>query len=158
MAAIIGEAAYIMKRITIDVKIRHTEEYYHELLVLHGNHSHFLLPRIHILLKTRTQVTYNPLTPPLYFLGEGWYEMIPGPETAYAPIGLHPQSDPTWKCISPASLTNNGIYPVERPAILNTIARSAVGQPIAIQGLSIISFLDENAVAELTRITWNTLW
>lgn len=80
---------------------------------------------------------------------------------------------PNWKYISPGSLATSGIYseqdlaelrdhimfPAERPAMLNTLARGMMGQPTAMHGGgSFANFLDEAAVEKIALSAWTKFW
>ena len=78
---------------------------------------------------------------------------------------------PTWEYINPAELATNGIYsdqeldqireriifPVERPAELNDIAREMRGYPSSNKEGSLFKLLNED-VEKLVDNTWNKMW
>lgn len=49
-------------------------------------------------------------------------------------------------------------FPMERPAILNTIARKIEGKPTVQQGGKMIHLLDEDTIKEIAESAWSTLW
>jgi len=74
--------------------------------------------------------------------------------------------------ISPGSLATNGIYsqkdlkdlrnhimfPAERLALLNTIARGIMGQTISINGGSISNLFDEATIEKIAATAWDKFW
>lgn len=63
MASVSGEVVYLMKCIPVEVSIRRTEKCYLQLPVSRGNDSLFLTPKSHILMKTGTKISCNPMMP-----------------------------------------------------------------------------------------------
>lgn len=172
MAVTAGEVVHIIKCTPVDVKIHHLKECYSELPVQRGNETYFLSPRTHILIKTGTQISCNRVIPPMYFLNDGWYRMIPTPEHTLPPTIMKPMTKPTWHYTNPGSLAASGIYsdkdlenlrdhimfPAEKSGILNTMARGATGEPTVSQGISISHLLDEHSIQKITENTWNKIW
>ncbi|RLU21202.1 hypothetical protein DMN91_005575 [Ooceraea biroi] len=110
MAVISGEVVHIIKCIPVDVKIQHVKECYSQLPVQWNNNTYFLSPRTHILIKTGTQITCSRVIPPMYFLHDGWYRMLPTPERTLPPTIIKPLTKPTWHYTNPGSLADSGIY------------------------------------------------
>lgn len=172
MAVIGGEVAYLVKCIPVEVKIRPTVECWNELPVAKGNFSFHLKPRTHILQKSGTQVTCNPLIAPTYMLDGEWYSFIPALQRAIPPDVIKPATTPTWRYNNLQSLATSGIYtqdelkqlrdrimfPAERPAILNSIARGMVGTPTISQGGSISNLFDEKAINKIVNSAWDRTW
>lgn len=50
------------------------------------------------------------------------------------------------------------MVPIERPAILNTIARGAIGQNIVPLGISIYKLIDEEALRKSFQRAWEKLY
>jgi len=106
-----------------------------------------------------TQITCNSLAPPMYLLGEidAWYKLMPKPVETLVPTTTKPLTKPTWKYFSPGALATSGIYsqedleelknhimfPAERPAVLNTVARGIMGQSKLLYRESIFNFIDD---------------
>ena len=79
---------------------------------------------------------------------------------------------PTWEYVSPAELATNGIYteqeldqirerimfPVERSAVLNDIAREIRGHPLGDNEGSLLKLLNEDAITKIASNTWNKMW
>jgi hypothetical protein len=172
MAVVAGEVVHIIKCIPVEVRIRRTQECYHQLPVVKANQSYYLSPRTHILLKTGTQLDCNSFVPPMYLLGDGWYKLLPGPVETIPPIIMKPMTQPTWKYTSPSSLATSGIYtdedlsklrehimfPAERASVLDIVARGVAGQAIANQGISLSNMLDERSIRQIVDSTWNRIW
>lgn len=165
MAVVAGEVAHVIKCIPVEVKLRRTEECYHHLPVSRENDTLFISPRTHILLQTGTQISCNPMVPPMYQFQGAWYKLIPSPTETLAPQKVAPMTKLTWKYTSPGELAISGIYtqadldnmrenilfPAERAAILNTIARGISGYPTQSQGTSFTHLLDEEALEKISR-------
>ena len=85
---------------------------------------------------------------------------------------MKPLTKPTWKYVSPGSLATSGIYtetdleelrdhimfPAERPAVLNTVARGVMGRSTSLQEGSISNLLDKNAIEKIAVSTWQKFW
>jgi len=141
MALLAGEVIHIIKCVPVEVKLARTQECYEQLPVIWNNQTYFLTPQTHILMRQGTQITCNSLAPPMYLLGDAWYKLMPKPVETLAPTIMKPLTKPTWKYISPGALATSGIYsqedleelkdhimfPAERPAVLNTVARRIMG-------------------------------
>lgn len=173
MALLSGEVIHIIKCVPVEVKVAQTNECYDQLPVIRENRTQFLTPQTHILMRQGTQITCNLFAPPMYLLGDAWYRLTPKPIHTLAPITIRPMTAPNWKYISPGSLATSGIYseqdleelrdhimfPAERPAMLNTLARGMMGQPTAmLGGGSFANFLDEVAVEKIALSAWTKFW
>ncbi|XP_070529907.1 uncharacterized protein [Cardiocondyla obscurior] len=172
MAVISGEVVHIIKCTPVDVKIQHIKECYSELPVLKNNETYFLSPRTHILTKTGTQISCNRVIPPMYYLNDEWYRMIPTPERTLPPTTIKPMTKPTWHYTNPGSLAASGIYsekdlehlrdhimfPAERPALLNTVARGVMGEPTTVHGGLISNLMDEASIEKVATSAWNRMW
>ena len=99
--------------------------------------TYFLNPRTHILKSLVTQILCNRLLPSHYFIGGKWYKILPLATEAEQLTIIKPMTKPTWEYINSAELATNCIYteqeldqlrerimfPVEKPALLNDLAR-----------------------------------
>ncbi|XP_023288930.1 uncharacterized protein LOC111674084 [Orussus abietinus] len=79
---------------------------------------------------------------------------------------------PTWTYRSPGALATSGIYdeseleelrdhimfPAERPAVLNTVARGIMGQPVVLPSGSISNLLDETTLNRIVESAWDKTW
>lgn len=173
MALLSGEVIHIIKCVGIEVKVAHTKECYEQLPVIRENQTQFLTPQTHILLRQGTQVSCNSFTPSMYLLGDAWYRFTPTPVHTVPPLTMKPMTKPTWKYVSAGSLATSGIYsendltelrdhimfPAERPAMLNTLARGMMGQPTVMHGGgSFANFLDEASVEKIAISAWKKFW
>ncbi|XP_070512818.1 uncharacterized protein [Cardiocondyla obscurior] len=172
MAVSTGEVIHIIKCVPTEVKIASTEECYDQLPVIRGNETYFLTPQTHILLQQGTQINCNPLAPAMFRLDNSWYKFLPRPVESVRPTVMKPMTRPTWKYVSPGSLATSGIYtqtdlddlknhimfPAERPAILNTLARGIMGEPTLIQGGSISNLIDKASIERIAISTWQKFW
>ncbi|EZA60625.1 hypothetical protein X777_14435 [Ooceraea biroi] len=136
------------------------------------NQSYFLTPQTHVLLRQGIQISCNPLAPTMYLLGNSWYKLAPRPVDTLPPVIMKPLTKPTWKYINPGSLATSGIYteqdletlrdhimfPAERPAVLNTVARGVMGRPTTLHGGSIANLLDETSIEKIAISTWEKFW
>ena len=89
-----------------------------------------------------------------------------------SPAILKPHSEPTWKYTSPQDLATDGIYnqenfdrlresimfPVQKSAFLNDIAREINGQSIDGEEGTMGKLLNENSVKKLVESTWMKVW
>ncbi|RLU25508.1 hypothetical protein DMN91_001664 [Ooceraea biroi] len=172
MALLAGEVIHIIKCVPVEVKVLHTKECYNQLPVIRANRTFFLTPQTHVLLKQGTQTSCNLLASTMYFLGDSWYKLPPKPVATVPPITIKPLTKPTWKYISPGSLATSGIYTdedlknlrdhimfsAERPAVLNTVARSVMSRTSTLHEGSIANLLDEASIEKIAISTWTKFW
>jgi len=85
---------------------------------------------------------------------------MPKPVETLAPTIIKPLIKPTWKYISLGAFATNGIYsqedleelkyhimfPAERSAVLNTVARGIMGQSTLLYGGSISNLIDKVSI------------
>lgn len=117
-------------------------------LVPRENRTYFLTPQTHVLMWQYAQVSCNFFAPAMYLLRDSWYKSMPKPVYRLAsPTVIKPMTWPTWKYVSPDLLATSEIYTddndldelrdhimilAKRPAVLNTVAKSLMGQPTTI--------------------------
>ncbi|KAM0736910.1 hypothetical protein ACS0PU_000003 [Formica fusca] len=108
----------------------------------------------------------------MYKIYNTWYRLMPKPVESMAPPMIHPLTKPTWKYVSPTSLATSGIYtnedldrlrdhimfPMEKPSMLSTIARGAMGQEIPAGSLSLINLFDEKTLDQIAESAGMRLW
>lgn len=171
-AVIAGEVIHLIKCVPVECKIRHTEDCYNELPVTHKNQSYFLLPRSRILTRKGTPRDCHGLLPAMYRIQDTWFKMTTRPEETVAPPIIQPLTEPSWKYVSPDSLATSGIYtsedldrlrdhimfPVEKPSMLNTIARGAMGQNIPAGSISMLNLLDEKSLEHIAESAGRRVW
>ena len=167
-----GEVVHIVKCVPVEVKVQHGSYCYAELEVTRNNHTFFLTPRTHILKQTGTKMPCNSLLPSYYFIGNAWYKILPSPTEAITPTIIRPMSKPTWTYINPAELATSGVYnqhdldqlrerimfPMERPGLLNDIAREISGHTLDNEESSLNKLLNENAIEKIVNSTWHKFW
>lgn len=173
MAVNAGEAMHIVKCIPVEVVLRKTKECYLELPVTLRNTSLFISPKSRILAKygTRRECSYN--LPTLYRIEDTWIQLTPEPHVQpLAPQQLQPMTKMTWTYLTPGSLATSGIYsqadidklrdhimfPAEKPAVLNSIARGMAGYNQGTEDLSAYNLLDEDALNRIAKTTASKLW
>lgn len=172
MAVTAGEVAHIIKCIPVEVSIRRPTECYTELPVIHRNNSLFLSPKSRILSKFGTQRECSTILPVMYQIEGTWYRFTPGPIENLPPETIKPNTQPLWRYLTPGKLATSGIYsesdieelrdhimfPAERPALLNTIARGMSGQQIPDGSISMYNLLDEQTLTRIVESTTTKVW
>lgn len=172
MALTAGEVVHIVKCVPVDVVIEHGKICYEELQVSRNNQSYYLTPRTHILKSQGTQVDCNRVLPSFYKVDEGWVKILPEPTETSAPTMIKPLTKPTWKYINPSSLANHGIYtqeeldklsyqlmfPIEREAMINNMAREINGQVLDNRDGTIAKLLNERTINQIIESTWIKMW
>lgn len=167
-----GEVIYIIKCVPIQCRVRKTESCYNELPVTYKNSSYYLLPRSRILSKTGTVRDCNELLPSLFKVDNTWYRAMTSLVETLPPPTIQPLTQPAWKYVSPDTLATSGIYtpedldrlrdhimfPVEKPSMLNTIARGAMGQDVPRGSISMINLLDEESLDHIAESAGKRLW
>lgn len=173
MAVAAGEAIHIVKCIPVDTLVRKTPECYHELPVTVRNASFFLTPKSRLLTKFGTvrECTYE--LPTLYLIEDTWIQFTPDPHVREVkPQQLKPLTSLSWKYLTPGSLATSGIYaqkdtdrlrnrimfPAEKPALLNLMARGMTGQPVKDGSVSIYNLLDEASLQKIAETTASRIW
>jgi len=85
---------------------------------------------------------------------------------------IQPLTRPAWKYVSPAGLATSGIYssedldrlrdhimfPVEKPQMLNTIARGAMGQDLPPGSVSMMNLFDDQTLEKIAESAGARLW
>ncbi|XP_071577514.1 uncharacterized protein [Temnothorax nylanderi] len=172
MALLAGEVIHIIKCVPVEVKLVHTQECYEQLPVMFNNKTSFLTPQTHVLLRQGTQINCNSFAPPMYLLGDSWYKITPRPIETLAPTVIKPMTKTTWKYTSPGALATSGIYtqkdledlkdhimfPAERPAVLNTVARGVMGESTVLSGGSFANLIDEASIEKIALSAWENFW
>lgn len=171
-AILAGEAIHLIKCVPVECRIRQVDTCYNELPVTHQNQSLFLSPRSRILTRSGTPKDCNELLPTMYHIHNTWYRLLPKPTESLAPPIIQPLTKPSWKYVSPSSLATSGIYthedinrlrdhimfPMEKPSMLNTIARGAMGQEIPAGSFSMLNLLDEKTLDHIAESAGARLW
>lgn len=167
-----GEVIHIIKCVPVECKLRRTDTCYNELPVTYRNHSLYLQPRSRILSRTGTPRDCNELLPNLFRIDTTWYRLAGSISESLPPPTIQPLTKPSWKYVSPDALATSGIYtpedldrlrdhimfPVEKPSMLNTIARGAMGQEIPKGTIAMINLLDEASLDHIAENAGKRLW
>lgn len=95
MAVTAGEVIDIIKCIPVEVKLTHVDRCYNELPVRRKDTIMSMTPRTHILKSKGTEVSYNPVVPSYYLVGDVWYTFLPKPHSGNAPNIIKTISQPT---------------------------------------------------------------
>lgn len=171
-AVVSGEVVHLVKCVPVDCALRHVDECYDELPVTHRNISLFLQPRSRILTRTGTRRDCSELLPLMYRIHGTWFRITPKPIEVLAPTTIQPLTHPMWRYADSSSLATSGIYspedldrlrshimfPVERPAMLKTIARGAMGGEIPADSISMMNLLDEDSVNRIAESASRRAW
>jgi hypothetical protein len=167
-----GEVLHLIRCVPVECRVRHTDNCYNELPVEYNNQSLFMLPRSRILIKNGTPRDCNELLPALYRLEGTWFRIAMRPMETIPPLIIKPLTKHTWKYVSPANLATSGIYttedldrlrnhimfPVEKPAMLHTIAKGAMGHYIPPGSLSMTNLLDEQTIDRIAESAGIKIW
>ncbi|XP_076298672.1 uncharacterized protein LOC143217882 [Lasioglossum baleicum] len=172
MSLVAGEVIHIIKCVAVDVKIRRTEDCYSELPVSHRNQSKFLTPITHILTSHGTHRDCSQVLPVMYEIDQHWHRLSPRPIEVIAPQTLQPMKEPEWKYVNPSKLATSGIYtqndlndlrdhimfPAEKSAVLNSVARSMTGKNIPANSISIMGMMNEETLNEIAESAARKFW
>lgn len=168
MAVTAGEAIHVVKCIPVDVKVRKTPVCYQELPVEVRNASLFLTPKTRILTRTETQRGCTHELPTFYRIEDVWVQFTPEPHVyPIPPQQLLPITKISWKYITLGPLADSGIYteqdinrlrdhimfPAEKPALLNSIARGVGGYSTGGNRVSLHNLLDEETLEHIAQLT-----
>ncbi|XP_026830965.1 uncharacterized protein LOC113563501 [Ooceraea biroi] len=173
MAVTAGEAVHVIKCIPVDVIVRRTKECYIELPVTVRNTSLFITPKSHVLTKMGTIRECSYELPTLYRIEDTWIELIPEPRVRRTSLQqLQPMTSMSWNYLTPGPLASSGIYsqadldkirdhimfPAEKPALLNSMARGITGHVMPDDTMSIYNLLDEASLNKIAESTAKRIW
>jgi len=173
MAVTAGEAIHVVKCIPVEVTLRRTENCYIELPVTIRNTSLFVTPKSRILTKAGTMRECSNELPTLYHIEDTWIQFTPGPQVRQIPPQLlKPLTALSWSYATPGPLAISGIYsqsdldklrdhimfPAEKPAVLNAMARGITGHTVPGDGISIYNLLDEASLQKIVDSTASRIW
>lgn len=156
----------------MECTLRRTDECYNELPVTFRNQSFFLSTISRTLIRTGTHIECNPMLPAEYWIDGTWYRFTPHPVEVLPPGQLHPASMPTWGYNPIGNLASSGIYsdheinqlrdrimfPAEKPALLNNIARGFAGRDIPPGSVSLKTLMDEDALQHVADGVMHKIW
>ncbi|XP_039315264.1 uncharacterized protein LOC120359894 [Solenopsis invicta] len=133
----------------------------------------FLTPKSRILTKVGNQRECNHEMPTLYRIEDTWVQMSPDPQVRQLPPQqLKPMAQLTWSYLTPGPLAVSGIYsekdierlrehimfPAEKPAVLNSIARGLTGHSFDPNTVSLYNMLDEDALNKIAESAASRVW
>src|SRR5580765_3410146 len=173
MAVTTGEVTHVIKCIPVDVTIRKTEECFTELPVTARNISLFLTPKSRIITKYGNQRECSYELPTMYRIEETWVQFTPEPQVRQLPPQqLRPMTALSWDYLTPSPLAVSGIYsekdleklrdhimfPAEKPALLNTVARGLTGHSIDTNAVSMYNLLDDASLNKIAENAASRVW
>lgn len=173
MAVTAGEAIYVIKCIPVEATVRRTKECYTELPVTLRNDSLFFTPKSRVLTKFGNQRECSFELPTLYRVEDTWVQFTPNPQIRQlSPQQLQPLTSLTWKYLTPGPLAKSGIYseadierlrehimfPAEKPALLNSIARGLTGHTFDSDAVSVYNMLDEASLNKIAESAAAKVW
>lgn len=172
-AVLLGELAFIIKCVPVEVKIRETSNCFNELPVTANNQSVFMTPRNHLLQPQGTVVDCNTLLQPAFLLNDQWFALHPALINMEKPDMLSSKSTHTWRYKAPGDLATAGIYSQkqldnlnrqvmyssQREAISNAIVRKIlVPEEKDQQNLKLNNIMDENYIQNVFSKAWKKTW
>jgi len=137
------------------------------------NTSLFLTPKSRILTKFGNERECSNELPTLYRIENAWIQFTPRPQVlSIPPQQLQPMMKLSWHYATPGLLAISGIYseedieklrnhimfPAEKPALLNEVARRITGYPISANGVSVYNLLDEASLNKIVESTTSRIW
>lgn len=173
MAVTAGETIHVIKCIPVDVTLRRTDVCYSELPVSVRNTSLYLTPKSRILTKMGTVRECSFEVPVMYHLEDTWIQLTPEPHVRQMPPQqLKPLTSLSWEYATPGPLAISGIYsqadieklrdhimfPAEKPALLNAMARGLSGHAIQDGTVSVYNLLDEASLKKIAETTAARIW
>ncbi|XP_076384513.1 uncharacterized protein LOC143263387 [Megalopta genalis] len=172
MALVAGEVIHIIKCIPVNVQVRHAQECYNELPVTHNNRTMFLTPKTRILSNHGTQRDCSHVLPVMYEIDQSWHKLLPRPTETVPPQVLQPLKEPIWRYINPLNLATSGIYtqkdlnnlrdhimfPAEKAAIINSMARTMTGKNIPSGTLSLMDMINEDTLNQIAENAATKFW
>jgi len=156
-----------------EVKLAQTTECYEQLPVIRGNETYFDSANT-LLTYHGTQITCNSFASTMYLLEDSWYKIMPKPVETLPSTIMKPSIKPlTMEVYQPRSTSDqwniftnrsgrtqgsHNVFPTERSAILNTIARGILGRLIVINGGSLSNLINEASIERITISAWKKFW
>ena len=153
------------------MKIAHLPYCFDQLPVLVQNETWFLTPKTHILTRKARQIDCNGIIPAYYKINNNWIKFLPKPTNAESPRVVRPNTEIEWIYKNIESLATSGVYsredskklhenlifPIEKSALLNTIARQMTNEE-DFQGDAIKGLLTDNKIWHIITKGWNIIW
>lgn len=160
-ATLIGEAISLVQCQPVELQIRKDlDRCFNEMPVKYLDRDAFLTPRNRIIQYIGTEMACTSLIGPMYQINKVWYSFTPSFHEVKNPHMLQPSKRDGWEYISPSSLAKSGIYteaelqalqqhilfPSERGAIANTIAKLIYHHDVDTQHLNFGNLLTEDII------------
>lgn len=131
-----------------------------------------MTPKTHILLRKGTETLCDAAISSTYRIGDSWYKIALKAFKVNNPEILHPTITSSWVYENPGILFTTGIYtleeleklqerilyPLEQPAVLNTIARGMTGHQVNTEGMSMDYLLNDESVEKIKDSFWSRTW
>lgn len=162
-----GEVVHLVKCLKVEVEQRVMKRCYAELPITWRRLDYFLSSKIRIILKTGTLIFYDSRLSSIFKIHpQVWFKMLPNLMIkAKNPEVLQQATKPTWMYNLPITLLIGGVYsekdtkklndfkmfPMEKTAVLNTVAQGISGKNVNMDGLSLKIFLDRDSIREIVR-------
>ena len=170
IARVAGEVVHLLKCIPREVKVAHIPFCFEQLPVTVNNETWFLTPKTHILTRKAKQVNCNAIIPIYYKINKNWIKFMPKPTNTVPPNIFKPNTGIQWTYKNIDTLATSGVYsqqdlqslqdqimfPMEKAALLNTIARQMKNQE-DYQSEDIKGILTENTVWHIITRAWEVL-
>lgn len=173
MAVTAGETIHVLKCIPVDVTLRRTQHCYSELPITVRNISLFMTPKSRIITKMGTERECSYEIPVMYYIEDTWIQFTPEPHVRQMPPQqLQPLTSLSWEYATPGPLAISGIYsqtdieklrdhimfPAEKPALLNAMARGLSGHTLREGTVSVYNLLDESSMKKIAERTATRIW
>jgi len=172
MAVAAGKAIFVIKCIPIEVAARRTKKCYVELPVQRRNQTFYLTPKSHILTRFGNERECSYELPTLYRIEDTWVQFIPDPQVRQVPPQQLKPMATLWKYLTPGPLAISDIYtekdierlrehimfPAEKPALLNSVARGITGHSFNSDAVSMYNMLDEASLNKIVDSTTSKVW
>ena len=167
-----GEAVHIIKCIAVEVKVAgDLNECYDQLPVYWKDELWFLTPVTRIVVRKALQITCNDILPTLYKINQGWIKFNPKAVAVSDPSSLEADAENTLTFDSMNNAAEAGLYsaedmnnfmnklmfPIEKQAILNDVARSINMEPIR-DGKGLQNLISENVLESVLMKKWHLIW
>ena len=167
IGVVAGEAISIVQCQPVSVTFRRTSTCYQEMPVDRDGKAYFMAPRTHILTQVGVRYQCSSVLPPMYFIANKWFKLFPEPIESKRPEIISPETRPTWKYADPKKLAQTGLYslqqlesvrkalmfPIERTAILNSIARGMVGRNVTGDNINVSHLINADSIEKIFRTT-----
>lgn len=105
-----GDVIYLIQCVKVKVELRPTNTCYNEIPVTFRNSSMFVKPSSGIIIHKGNSLPCNPLTPPLYKIGDRWIKLSGDKGHGIKPLTLKSSFDKEWAYGEISSVKKNKNY------------------------------------------------